>query len=172
MQNVTRTFHGVAILGALAFSPMLMAQANSGAAAPTKQDTTFVAKASAANMTEIQASKLADSRAQSEAVKTFAARMITDHTKAGDELSTISQKDGFTPSGSPMPTQQKALAKLESLNGAAFDKAYSSMMLKDHYGAVALFEKESASGKNDDLKSFAKQTLPTLKEHLAMAKKL
>jgi putative membrane protein len=172
MQNVTRTFRGVAVLGALVFSPMLMAQAGTGSPAPSKQDTTFVAKASAANMTEVQASKLADSRAQSEAVKSFATTMITDHTKAGDELSSISQKDGFTPSANPMPAQQKAIAKLEPLSGAAFDKAYSSMMLKDHNEAVALFRKESSAGKNDDLKSFAKQTLPTLQQHLAMAKKL
>jgi putative membrane protein len=172
MQNVKKSFVGVAVVGALAFSPLLMAQTSSGAAVPSKQDTAFVAKASAANMTEVEASKLADSRAKSDAVKAFAARMIADHTKAGEELSSVSQKDGFTPSASPMLAQQKAIAKLEPLNGAAFDKAYSSMMLKDHVGAVALFKKEAATGKNDDLKSFAKQTLPTLQDHLAMAKKL
>jgi putative membrane protein len=163
----------ITVLGALVLSPMAMAQMSSAASsAPSKQDTAFVTKASAAGMTEIQASKLADSHAQSAAVKSFAAKMVTDHTKAGDELSSVAQKDGFTPSASPMPAQQKAIAKLDTLNGEAFDKAYSSMMLKDHVEAVALFKKESATGKNDDLKSFASQTLPTLNDHLAMANKL
>ena len=173
MQITRKHVGALTMLGALVLSPLAIAQNASGMApAASKQDTAFVAKASAAGMTEIQASKLADSRAQSAAVKSFAARMVIDHTKAGDELSALAQKDGFTPSASPMPAQQKALAKLETLNGAAFDKAYSSMMLKDHNEAVALFKKESTSGKNDDLKSFASQTLPTLDEHLAMAKKL
>jgi putative membrane protein len=173
MRNLTTKIGTLTMFGALVLSPLAMAQTSSGASSATsKQDMAFVAKASAAGMTEIQASKLADSHAQSAAVKSFAAKMVTDHTKAGDELSTLAQKDGFTPSTSPMPAQQKAIARLETLNGAAFDKAYSSMMLKDHNEAVALFKKESVNGKNDELKSFASQTLPTLEEHLAMAKKL
>ena len=173
MQITKKHFGTLAMLGALVLSPMAMAQTGAGTAAtPSKQDTAFVAKASAGGMTEIQASKLADSHAQSAAVKSFAATMVTDHTKAGDALSAIAQKDGFTPPTSPMTAQAKALTKLESLNGAGFDKAYSSMMLKDHNETIALFKKEIATGKNQDLTSFASQTLPTLKEHLAMAKKL
>jgi putative membrane protein len=61
---------------------------------------------------------------------------------------------------------------LGTLNGAAFDKAYATMMVKDHHEAVALFKQESASGKNADFKAFAGATLPTLQEHLSMAEKL
>jgi putative membrane protein len=35
---------------------------------------------------------------------------------------------------------------------------------------IAEFEKEANSGSDDALKSFASQTLPTLKEHQTMAK--
>jgi len=45
-------------------------------------------------------------------------------------------------------------------------------MVKDHEEAVALFEKESKSGSDADLKSFAGKTLPTLQDHLKMAKAL
>lgn len=169
--QMTRKFGTMALLGALAVGALTVTQ-SAAAATPSQQDSAFVKKASAAGMTEVQASKLADSRSQSADIKSFAATMVTDHTKAGDELSSIAQKDGFTASTAPMPAQQKALAKLESLNGTAFDKAYSSMMLKDHNEAVALFKKESIAGKNADLKSFAGETLPTLQQHLAMAKKL
>jgi hypothetical protein len=51
----------------------------------------------------------------------------------------------------------------------AFDKQYASMALKDHIGAVALFEQEASSGNDPDFRKFAAQTLPTLKHHLAMA---
>ena len=41
--------------------------------------------------------------------------------------------------------------------------------LKDHKEAVSLFEKESKSGKDEDLKAWAGKTLPHLREHLKMA---
>jgi putative membrane protein len=138
----------------------------------SQQDTAFVANASAGGMTEIEASKLADTHAKSDDVKSFATKMVTDHTKAGDELTSTAQKDGFTPATGPTPAQQAKLNKLGKLNGTAFDKAYKSMMLSDHAQTVALFKKEKSSGHNDDLKSFASDTLPTIEDHLAMAKKL
>lgn len=172
MQNSRKTFGTLALLGALTVSPLLLAQTPGDAAAPSAQDSMFVAKASAGGMTEIQASKLADSHSQSGTIKSFASKMVTDHTAAGDKLTSIAQKDGFTPASAPMAAQQKELAKLETLNGMAFDKAYSSMMLKDHNATVALFKKETTAGSNADLKSFASETLPTIEQHQMMAKKL
>ena len=45
-------------------------------------------------------------------------------------------------------------------------------MVKDHEKAVKLFEKESQKGESDELKQFASKTLPTLQEHLKMARDL
>jgi putative membrane protein len=169
MTHVNKMLAAMTVLGAVALAPLAMAQS---ASASGTRDASFVTKASAAGMTEVQASQLADAHAKSPDIKTFATTMITDHTKAGDQLKALAQKDGFTPSDAPTAMQQKAITHLSSLNGAAFDKAYAAMMLKDHNEAVALFKGESASGSNADLKSFATDTLPTLEHHLAMAKKL
>ncbi|HEY3570771.1 MAG TPA: DUF4142 domain-containing protein, partial [Thermoanaerobaculia bacterium] len=57
---------------------------------------------------------------------------------------------------------------LSKLSGAAFDKAYVSMMVKDHKKDVAEFKKESTKAKDSDVKSFASTTLPTLQDHLKM----
>lgn len=172
MHTSKKTFGALALIGCLALSPLAMAQTAGSAATPSAQDAAFVAKASAGGMTEIQASKLAESHSQSSSIKSFASTMVTDHTAAGDKLTAIAGKDGFTASSGPMAAQQKELAKLETLNGMAFDKAYSSMMLKDHTATVALFKKETATGSNADLKSFAADTLPTIEHHESMAKKL
>jgi len=45
-------------------------------------------------------------------------------------------------------------------------------MVKDHEEAVSLFDEEAKTGKDPELKAFAAKTLPTLKDHLKMAKAL
>jgi putative membrane protein len=54
--------------------------------------------------------------------------------------------------------------------GAAFDRAYMKDMVKDHEADVADFQKEANSGTDPGLKEFAGATLPTLQDHLKMAK--
>src|SRR5215217_2215344 len=58
------------------------------------------------------------------------------------------------------------------MSGAEFDRAYSKMMLKDHNKDVSEFEKQSTRGTDADLKAFAATTLPTLQQHLQMARAL
>jgi len=142
------------------------------AGAHTAQDVRFVTAASAGGETEIMASRLAATQAQSAKVKAFAETMIRDHGKANGELKTIAQKEGYTLSSAPTQDQQANLAKLRALHGKDFDTAFASMMVNDHRDAVALFQAESTSGNEGKLKSFATQALPTLQHHLALASSL
>jgi putative membrane protein len=64
---------------------------------------------------------------------------------------------------------QAVYDRLSQLHGAEFDRAYMQDMVKDHKNDIAEFQKEANRGKNEDLKSFASETLPTLQEHLKMA---
>src|SRR5205085_2385123 len=59
--------------------------------------------------------------------------------------------------------------KLSKLSGAEFDRAYMSMMVKDHKKDVKEFQDEANKGQDTDVKGFASTTLPTLQEHLRMA---
>ena len=65
------------------------------------------------------------------------------------------------------PREKNRLSKLSVVQ---FDKAYAEDMVKDHTMDVAKFKHEANSGKNSSIKSFASQTLPTLQDHLNMAK--
>jgi putative membrane protein len=67
---------------------------------------------------------------------------------------------------------QKMLDELKAKSGKDFDKRYDQVQVKAHQDAVALFEAYARGGDNPDLKSWAAQTLPHLKEHLSMARKL
>jgi putative membrane protein len=67
---------------------------------------------------------------------------------------------------------QQEVSKLARLKGADFDKAYSKKMLSDHQKDVAAFEKQSTGGSDAEVKAFAAKALPTLQEHLTLAKAL
>ncbi|HEY0724783.1 MAG TPA: DUF4142 domain-containing protein [Pyrinomonadaceae bacterium] len=64
------------------------------------------------------------------------------------------------------------LDDLKAKNGTDFDQSYDQVQLKAHRDAVALFEAYAKGGDNAELKGWAGQTLPHLKEHLSMAEKL
>lgn len=138
-----------------------------------KADAETVTKIAQANMAEVAAGQMAASKAQSTEVKDFANRMVSDHGKAGDELKALATAKNATLPSDVDKDQKAAADKLsKTAAGIAFDKAYLQQMVKDHEGAVAAFTKTSKDAKDPDLKSWAAKTLPTIQDHLKMAKDL
>jgi putative membrane protein len=153
----------------------LYAQA-SGGAGPTlpgdtipQGDRMFVSQAGAANLAEIALGNLAASQGQSDAVKTFGNRMVTDHTAANTALDHIANPLGLALAGRPTKRQQKTIDSLKSMSGASFDQHYARVAVNDHEDAIRLFTQEASFGADPDLRTFAANTLPTLKQHLGMA---
>jgi putative membrane protein len=145
-----------------------MAQ-NNTANRVTGSDETFMKKAAAGGMAEVELGKLAETHASSDAVKNFGKRMVTDHTKANDQLKSIAAKENVT-----LPTTMDAKDKatydrLSALTGAAFDRMYMSDMVKDHRTDISEFQREADHGTDPEVKQFASSTLPTLQDHLRQA---
>jgi putative membrane protein len=138
--------------------------------APT--DAKFAAEAASGGMAEVKLGELAQQKGSSASVKAFGQRMVVDHTKAGDDLQKVAQEQGMTLPEKISKTDQMTYDRLAKLDGAQFDAAYAQAMLQDHQTDVAAFEKQASSGSNAALKAFASRTLPTLKEHLKLAKEL
>ena len=61
---------------------------------------------------------------------------------------------------------------MQQLSGAEFDEAYMDEMVEDHEKDVELFEQQAESGKDPDLRAFAEETLPALREHKELAKQV
>jgi putative membrane protein len=133
-------------------------------------DSKFVKEAAAGGMEEVQLGQLAVQKASNADVKNFGQHMVDDHSKANSQLQQIASQKGVTVPAKLPPSKQKDIDKLSKLNGAAFDRAYMSMMVKDHVKDVSEFQKASKNAKDADVKSFASATLPTLQDHLKMAK--
>ena len=130
----------------------------------------FLTDAASGGMTEVELGKIASTKAQNAEVKKFAEMMVTDHSKAGDELKALAAKKNITLPTTPIAKHQSLIQKLQGLTGAEFDKAYVEDMLEDHEKDVAEFEKQSESNPDADVKAFAAKTLPTLKKHLEAIK--
>ncbi|HWF07164.1 MAG TPA: DUF4142 domain-containing protein [Bryobacteraceae bacterium] len=144
--------------------------ATGAAAKTTASDARFAKDAAIGGMTEVEMGKIAVKNGSSDKVKQFGQRMIDDHSKAADQLKSVAAKDNIT-----LPTEldakHKAMVdKYAAMTGTAFDRAYMRDMVKDHQTDVADFQKESNSGSNYDLKNWAGTTLPTLQEHLRLAR--
>jgi putative membrane protein len=141
-----------------------------GTAGRDTADATFVREAAASSTAEVEHGELATQNASSADVKQFAKRMVDDHTKANSELKSIASKKQITIPAELTGKHKAMQDKLSKLQGAEFDKAYMAHMVTAHQEAVNLFQREAKSGKDDEVKAWAEKTLPTLQEHLKMAR--
>ena len=132
-------------------------------------DHAFVMKALKGGMAEVELGQLAADKGSTDEVKKFGQRMVTDHSKAGDELKALAQQKNITVPSEIDAKDKATHDRLAKLSGAAFDRAYMQNMLADHRIDVNEFKKESTSGKDPDVKAWAAKTLPTLEEHLKLA---
>lgn len=125
----------------------------------------FVAAASASDLYEVQAGKLAQANGTSQAVKDFGKMMEDDHTKSSADLKAAAAKASVTVN--PQLTE-KQLADLEALRnaGADFDSVYKTQQLAAHQQALSLLQGYASSGDQDALKDFAGKTAPVVQKHL------
>jgi len=133
-------------------------------------DSDFIMKAAQGGIAEVDMGNMASSKATNADVKKFGDRMVTDHSKANDELKQLAATKGVTLPADVGEEHKKAMDGMSAKSGKDFDKSYIDDMVKDHEKDVAEFEKASKDAKDADLKAWAAKTLPTLKEHLKLAK--
>jgi len=130
----------------------------------------FAKDAALGGMTEVELGKIAVQKASNEKVKEFGQRMVDDHSKVGDEFKGIAAKDNIVLPGELDAKHQAMVDRFSRMSaGSDFDRAYVRDMVRDHHTDIAAFEKEANAGQNPDLKNWAGNTLPTLREHLRLA---
>ena len=148
------------------------AKKDSSMTAVDKDDAKFAVAAANGGMAEVELGQLAQQKAANSEVKNFGAMMVTDHTKANNEMTALAKSKGIILPAAIDTDEQKVKDDLSSKSGADFDKAYVSNMIDDHKKDIKEFEDASKNCKDADLKAFAAKTLPTLKMHLAAIQKI
>lgn len=131
----------------------------------------FLTKAIQGNMAEMKMGELAQTKGQSQEVKSFGAMLVKDHGEANGKAMAAAKAMGVTPPTEPNGEQKKMATEMEKLSGATFDKAFAKHMVEDHKKDVAEYEKESKAS-DGQATSYASETLPTLRKHLEMAQSL
>jgi putative membrane protein len=135
-------------------------------------DQTFVTKAAKGGLAEVNLGRIAMQRASNPEVKQFGQRMVTDHTKANQELIAIANKKSIKLPPTMSKEDEMLANKLAASQGSTFDQMYMKHMVEDHKKDVALFENQAQHGQDADIKAFASKCLPTLREHLKMAEQV
>jgi len=97
--------------------------------------------------------------------------MAKDHGMANEELKSWAASAGYTLPTALDAEKQKMVDGLKAKKGADFDKMYADAMVTDHKKDIEEFKKQSSSGTDASLKSFATKTLPTLEHHLMESEK-
>jgi putative membrane protein len=122
------------------------------------------------NQGEIMLGRLAEQRGATRPVKALGHRMVSDHTKALDASKHVASAVHSTlPKAVDAPTQAM-YDDLSKKTGRDFDTAYLDAMVTGHDEAVRKFEEEETSGQNTAIKGYAREQLPTIREHLSLAR--
>lgn len=129
-------------------------------------DQAFVAKVSQGGMFEVEASKLAERKAQAQDVKDQATGEVHDHLLVGANLKSIAGANGDDFPLRLNADFQDRLGRLDALSGAAFDEAYLGEMKKIHDLDGAAFAQEAKTGQNADLRAFSAQTVRIVERHI------
>src|SRR5437763_8616452 len=166
----------LAISTAVGVASAFSAETKSAAAAPTDPQIALIAVT--ADNVDIDAGKLASTKATNPKVKEFAELMVKDHTSVNAQATALAKKLNVTPEPSATSKSLKqggetTMAKLKGMSGAAFDKAYVDNEVAYHEQVLGAVDKVLIPNtKNAELKSLLESARPVFASHLNHAKEL
>ena len=165
---------GAAATGAAPAAASTTAPAASAAASKlSRADRNALTDLAMANMAEIATAKIALSKSQNAAVKTFAQRMIDDHTKAQAEVQALAKAKGVE-----LPTELNVKYKaksalLQGLEGEIFNRTYIKQSGRaDHRDTHDKIRAGADKIKDPDVKALVAKIGPVVEQHLLMAEEM
>lgn len=151
---------------------------NAAFAQATPDDAQIAGIVVAANTVDIDAGKLARKTTGNAEVRGFARQMVTDHTGVNKQAGALVKKLKVTPTDSELAKTLKQggadnIAKLKTLKGKDFDKAYIDQEVTYHQSVIDALDKTLIpNARNPALKDLLVKTRPAFVAHLEHAKKL
>ena len=132
-----------------------------------EKDAQFVSDVTASNLAEIKMAQLAQQKGTNQEVKDIAKMLETDHSAVLSDLRNFASSKSIT-----VPTEEKQDAKdmndkLSKKSGKEFDKDWVEHMIDGHKKSISKFESAQNDLTDAELKTWAGNTLPKLRTHLA-----
>ena len=150
---------------AVATAMLLAGTILQAAPAASDADQAFVAKVSQGGLYEVEAGKVAATRATMLAVKNFGVLESHDHEGVNSGLKRIAGMTGVTIKPGLNAEFSERLAKLKAVPAAQFDDYYVGDMKQIHNKDEGLFKQEAQDG-SEPYKQFAQQTAVLVNAHL------
>jgi putative membrane protein len=164
----------VKILVPAAVTGLLLSAAMGAAPAAAQQpvslttDSSFIQMAGSVGLVQVKLGKLAEKKGSSAAVMQFGRQMVTDYSKANEELAGAAKQAAF-PAPVLLRQHQQIVDRFSRMGRSSFDKDYMAEVVKHHSEVVRLFQQESESGRIQSLKQLAARMLPELQQRLTLA---
>ena len=140
-------------------------------------DGQILAYAAAASKGEIAEAKLAEQKATSPAVKSFARQMVTDHTKMLNEGEQFAKQNNITPDTTKdavtdlMKTANDQLSDLRNkAKGNDWDSDYMGKQVDAHQDVLDHLQDAEKATSNQALKDMLNKAVGTVQSHLTKAK--
>ena len=129
----------------------------------------FIQMASSGNNFEVQLGQLVQQKAQDQRIKEFAQRLVQDHQKAEQQLRQIAQQMGVSLTDQLSPVHQAMLQEFQKKDGQALERAFAFDQVGDHHKDILKYQWQAEHAQDAQLKQYAQQQIPTLREHLQLA---
>ena len=166
MPIMRRTFMAT-VVASLSFVPFAQA-------VDALPDARFVGFAETVNDFQMKSGQLALSKTSNELVRGYATRVVAEYPKAEQALTRNRNEAGVSmaPDEDGRKIADDSMSRLNSLQGAEFDKAYANAQVRLQTAAVDQFNAYSENGKSGPLKRYAQEVLPQSREFLEYAKRI
>src|SRR5688500_1406190 len=138
----------------------------------TITDAKFFERTASANMLEVKLGKVAAERATSAEIKAFGERMVADHGKKIDELKVLAAKKNVALPTELLPQHEAECERIEALTGAEFDEGDAESMVGAHRDMEKLLRKTAETTQDNDIRTFANETIKGVLAHYEHAQKI
>jgi len=125
-----------------------------------------------ANLNEVEAGKIAASKAQSPDVKQFGQKMVQDHGKMFEDLKALAKKKDVALPDKVAAKEFAQMKLMERKSGPEFDREYMDHMVKDHEQDLKDAQQIAEKAKDPEFKAAVQQATGKIQEHLQLAQRI
>jgi putative membrane protein len=131
----------------------------------------FLKSAAQGDQSEVTLGNLAAQRGASAGVRNYGRRLASDHGAHLGKVQALAGRLHVRLTGGMKPDARTTYRSLQTMRGRAFDRMFVQHMIADHRKDIGAYQMQARTGDRETA-AFARDTLPTLREHLRIAQGL